>query len=343
VRLGHVPALDALRGIAILLVLAVHTADALPGGVLGVDLFFVLSGFLITSLLLGEWDRDGRISFRGFYRRRALRLLPALLTMLTVFTVVAAVAVETFSTELTWVLYSLFYVVNIAAVHEGGIDAAGLQHMWTLAQEEQFYFVWPVVLWATVRAGIRPRVLVGLLAAVGVALLAWRASSWLTGATPGYLFYAPETRSDGLVLGCLAGVAFSYGLVRRVPLRLATVALVPACFAIATIDLQKPGLASILLPLFCVSATVVLLACVLEHGWWFTRLVDHGWLRGLGKISYGLYLWHLPIYVAVGWELGLPLTVLVALASYRFVEQPFLRRRHRATPRETHTPVTVPA
>jgi len=85
VRLGHVPALDALRGIAILLVLAVHSSDdldALPGGILGVDLFFVLSGFLITSLLLEEWHREGGISFRGFYRRRALRLLPALFAML---------------------------------------------------------------------------------------------------------------------------------------------------------------------------------------------------------------------------------------------------------------------
>ena len=90
VKLGHVPALDAIRGIAILLVLAVHVDHVVHGGVLGVDLFFVLSGFLITSLLLTEWDRDGQISFKGFYRRRALRLLPALVVMLAVVSVVAA-------------------------------------------------------------------------------------------------------------------------------------------------------------------------------------------------------------------------------------------------------------
>jgi len=331
VRLGHVPALDALRGIAILLVLAVHSSDdldALPGGILGVDLFFVLSGFLITSLLLEEWHREGGISFRGFYRRRALRLLPALFAMLAVFLAVSALASEAFRTDLTWALLSLLYVVNLAAVSEGGIDAVGLQHMWTLAQEEQFYLVWPLVLWGALRAGLGPRLLVGLLAAVGAALVAWRTTALLDGASPGYLFYAPETRSDGLVLGCLAGVAFGYGLVRRVPLPLAGAMLVPACFAIATLDLQKPGLSSILLPLFCVSATVVLLACVLEQGWWFTRLIDRAWLRGLGRISYGLYLWHLPIYVAVGWKLGLPLALLAALLSYRFVERPFLRLRH---------------
>ena len=338
-RLGHVPALDALRGIAILLVLAVHTGDdldTLPGGVLGVDLFFVLSGFLITSLLLAEWDRDGGMSFRGFYRRRALRLLPALFAMLAVFLAVSAVASETFGTDLRWGLYSLLYVVNIAAVREGGIDADGLQHMWTLAQEEQFYLVWPLALWTALRLGVRPRGLVLLLAGLGAALIAWRTASWLGDATPGYLFYAPETRSDGLVLGCLAGVAFSYGLVRRVPTHLATVMVVPACFAVATLNFQKPGLASILLAVFCASATVALLACVLEPGWWFTRLVDRGWLRGLGRISYGLYLWHLPIYVAVGWKLGLPLALLAALASYRFVERPFLRMRHRT--REAGTP-----
>jgi peptidoglycan/LPS O-acetylase OafA/YrhL len=346
VRLGHVPALDALRGIAILLVLAVHTSDdldALPGGVLGVDLFFVLSGFLITSLLLGEWDRDGRISFRGFYRRRALRLLPALFAMLGIFITLAALVSESFRTDATWALYSLFYVVNVAAVHEGGIESASLQHMWTLAQEEQFYVVWPLALWAALRVGARPRMLVALLGAVALALIAWRTAAWLDGAAPGYLFYAPETRSDGLVLGCLAGVAFSYGLVRRVPLRLATLAVVPACFAVAAIDLQKPGLAAILLPLFCACATVVLLACVLEPGWWFTRLVDRSWLRGLGRISYGLYLWHLPIYVAVGWKLGLPLAVVVALLSYRFVERPFLRLRHRERPPGAQAPAPAPA
>jgi peptidoglycan/LPS O-acetylase OafA/YrhL len=333
VRLGHVPALDALRGIAILLVLAVHTGDdleALPGGALGVDLFFVLSGFLITALLLTEWDRHERISFRGFYRRRALRLLPALVAMLAVYLTVSAVASDAFGTNLTWSLYSLFYVVNVAAVHEGGIDADGLRHMWTLAQEEQFYLVWPLALFAALRIGVRARGLVLLLAALAAGLIAWRTAAWLEGATPGYLFYAPETRSDGLVLGCLAGVAFAFGLVRRVPHLLATAMIVPACFAIATLDFQTPGLASVLLAVFCVAATVVLLACVLEPDWWFARLVDRAWLRGLGRISYGVYLWHLPVYAAVGWKVGLPLTLAVALASYRFVELPFLRMRHRA-------------
>ena len=113
-RFGHVPALDAIRGIAILLVLAVHADHALPGGALGVDLFFVLSGFLITSLLLTEWDRDSTISLGSFYRRRAFRLLPALVVMLAVVSVVAVVAADDVDGQLVWVLYSLGYVINVA-------------------------------------------------------------------------------------------------------------------------------------------------------------------------------------------------------------------------------------
>ena len=330
-RLGHVPVLDAIRGIAILLVLAVHADHRLPGGILGVDLFFVLSGFLITSLLLTEWDRDGAVSLRSFYRRRALRLLPALVVMLTVVTVVAAVTVEDFGSELVWSLYSLGYVINLAALGNGGIEAESLQHMWSLSEEEQFYLVWPLVLIVLLKTGVRSRRLALGLGVVAVALLVYRGTLGALGVSASYLLYAPESRSVGLVLGCLAGVVFSYGLVRRVPLLLATALLVPAGFAVAVVGLYGRSDAIVFLPLFCIAAAAVLLACALHPDWWFARLIDRGWLRGLGRISYGLYLWHIPIYVAVGWVAGLPLAILVALLSYRFVEQPFLRRRYRAT------------
>ncbi len=120
-RHGYVPVLDAIRGIAILLVLTVHVHHVLPGGVLGVDLFFVLSGFLITSLLLMEWSRDGGISLKAFYRRRALRLLPALVVMLGVVTVALSMTSDDFGAAFTWVLLSLGYVVNVASIVNGEI------------------------------------------------------------------------------------------------------------------------------------------------------------------------------------------------------------------------------
>ena len=334
-RLGHIPVLDATRGIAILLVLLVHVPqffrdDRLDvgGGILGVDLFFVLSGFLITSLLLTEWHDRDEISLRAFYRRRALRLLPALVVMLAIVSAVLAFSGR-LGAEVPWVLFSLGYVVNIASLVEGEIGSPSLEHMWSLSQEEQFYLVWPIALLLVLRARVRPQTLVAVLVTLAVVVVAWRAFLGLALASPGYLLYAPETRSVGLILGCLAGVAFSHGLVRRVPLGLATAMLVPAVFSVALLSIESRWDAVVLVPTFCIAVTIVLLACVLHPTWWFVRLVDRAWLRGLGKISYALYLWHLPILIAFGWAIGLPLAVLVAIASYYLVEQPFLRRRYR--------------
>ena len=338
-RLGHVPVLDAVRGIAILLVLVVHVEHVVPGGILGVDLFFVLSGFLITSLLLTEWSERGGISLLAFYRRRALRLLPALVAMLGIVSLVLAVTGR-LDDEVAWVLFSLGYVVNVAAIVEGELGSPSLQHMWSLSQEEQFYLVWPIALVLVLKSRARPQVLAAVLVTIAVVLVAWRTFLGLALASPGYLLYAPETRSVGLVLGCLAGVLFSYGLVTRVPLGLATALLVPAGVSVALLGLQSRWDAVVLVPLFCVAATVVLLACVLHPGWWFARLIDRAWLRGLGKISYALYLWHWPLYYAFGWVLGLPLAIVVACLSYGLVELPFLRRRYRPQDQAATAPRT---
>ena len=308
----------------------------MPGGVLGVDLFFVLSGFLITSLLLTEWNNNGAISLRAFYRRRVLRLLPALVVMLAI--VSAVLAVTGGVDPLVWVFFSVTYVINIASVIEGDIPAVSLQHTWSLSQEEQFYLVWPITLLFVLRRRARPQTIAVVLLAITVVIVAWRAFLALALASPGYLLYSPETRSVGILLGCLAGVLFSYGLVRRVPLWLATAMLVPAGIAIALMSLQSRWDAVVLVPMFCLAATVVLLASVLHPAWWFARLIDRAWLRGLGKISYALYLWHWPLYYAFGWVIGLPLAIVVACLSYRFVELPFLRRRHPKTDQATTAP-----
>jgi peptidoglycan/LPS O-acetylase OafA/YrhL len=345
-RLGHVPVLDAIRGIAILLVLTVHVHHVLPGGVLGVDLFFVLSGFLITSLLLSEWSGHGRISLKAFYRRRALRLLPALVVVLAVVSIGLAVTADDFGGQFTWVLLSLGYVVNVASIVNGDIGAPSLQHMWSLSQEEQFYLVWPLVLLVALRRRVDPVRIAALLAAFAIGLVIYRVFLALAYASPGRLLYSPESRSVGIVLGCLAGVLFSYGLVRNVSPWLAASMLVPAVGAVAVFDLESRWDVVVLVPIFCIAATIVLLACVLQPAWWFARLVDCAWLRGLGRISYGLYLWHWPLYYAFGWALGLPLAIAVATVSYRYVEQPFLRRRYQTAtaPRRKSTisPVVAP-
>jgi peptidoglycan/LPS O-acetylase OafA/YrhL len=307
--------LDAWRGIAILLVLAVHCDYALAGGWLGVHLFFVLSGFLITTLLLAERRSAGRIDLVGFYRRRALRLVPALFAMLATYVAAMAIAdVVRGDIDLGYSVvgaaYGAGYLVNVVMFFAGP-EAVPLElnHLWSLGMEEQFYLVWPIVLvaFAFVRV-LRAWVIALALAAVVVG----------TGA-------AYDLTS--IVVGCVAGVLFSFGVVRRIPMWLAAASLVPMVVLVVSIDHAYHATPPILL--FTIPTAVVLLACVLAQDSRLSRAFDLQVLRWFGTISYGLYVWHWPIFVALGWQLGLPTAVVVAALSYRYVEQPFLRRKYR--------------
>jgi peptidoglycan/LPS O-acetylase OafA/YrhL len=347
-HLGREPSLDAIRGIAILLVLLAHTHQLLPGGRLGVDLFFVLSGFLITSLLLSEWDSTGSIAFGGFYARRALRLLPALFVAMGVLALVAQLTSENAGQALTWIGLTLGYVINVAALHEHGIPVNSLQHMWSLAQEEQFYVVWPVLLFVGLRVGVKARTIAVVLGALGLLVICYRAYLLAVGAPLGYAWYAPHLRSDGLIIGCLAGVVFSYGVLQRLPRGLSAMALVPAVSIPFLIDPGNRLHLAVLLPAFVIAWAVLILAAI-QRGSWFARLVTRRPLCGLGRISYGLYIWHWPVFILVGWELGIPLAILVAWLSYRYVERPFLslkdsmRSETRAKRSSTLPPAPEPA
>ncbi len=241
--LGHVPALDGLRGIAIALVLSVHVGDEfLPGGRLGVDLFFVLSGFLITSLLVTEWHATNAISLRAFYRRRALRLFPALFTMLGVYVLVASALGLSgrgdLGSSLTAAGLGAFYVYNLAAGYFGFMSD-GLGHLWSLGQEEQFYVLWPPVLLLALRRRARPRSLIAGLWALIVALLAWRV--WLVfGGASGARLYTPDTHSDPILIGCLAGLLYSFGRVTRIPRAVAYIGLATSVAIIATLVEVNP-------------------------------------------------------------------------------------------------------
>jgi peptidoglycan/LPS O-acetylase OafA/YrhL len=147
-RLGHVPALDGIRGLAIALVVSMHAFGFPAGGFIGVDLFFVLSGFLITTLLLEEVEATGRISLRDFYERRVRRLLPALLVLLIVYSVVEAAR----GRSVLPAVAGLFYFSNFSNfLHLTAWRTNALDHLWSLAEEEQFYLVWPPILILLVR------------------------------------------------------------------------------------------------------------------------------------------------------------------------------------------------
>src|SRR5438105_726626 len=301
-RLGHVAALDGLRGVAILLVVSVHFTGVPKGGGLGVDLFFVLSGFLITTLLLEERERDGRIRIGAFYERRARRLLPALAVLLLAFLVIdAAQGRNGLSQVADYGLYAgNAYEAFVSSV---STPSLGLVHLWSLAQEEQFYLLWPLGFLLAVRSRRPAR----WLAALFALLVCFRIALVAHGAPMYRIDRGPDTQSEPLVAGCLIAFVRHRGRRWRPPPYLTVVAM--ATFVFGAVDF----LGWYMRPLCECAAAVLMLAAVGDPE--FARLVSWGWLRWIGRISYSLYLWHYVILWAFGWQerlLALAVSFLVA-------------------------------
>jgi peptidoglycan/LPS O-acetylase OafA/YrhL len=338
--LGHVPALDGLRGIAILMVLALH-ANQIPGGALGVDLFFVLSGFLITALLLGEWTENGAISLRRFYVRRARRLLPALVVMLAGFVALSSVLEKpdvpgwNGRDALEAAGLSLAYSVNIVQAFDSRLDAQGGQHLWSLAQEEQFYALWPTALLLLLLVRCRPGALIAGLAVVFASLWAWRIGLIVGDASYERVWFGPDTHADGLIVGAICGVLFSYGLVAQLRTALVWAAIAVATVVTAISAWDTDALYTYRLPLFCLASGVIVLAAATNHPHLRRAPLAMWPLGAVGRISYGLYLWHYPLFLAFGWKIGMPVAITVAGLSYHYVEKPFLRSRRGAVAQPT--------
>ena len=351
--LGHRPALDGFRGLAILLVVPFNLGWGLTGGYIGVDLFFVLSGFLITSLLIQERSRAGRIDFGAFYMRRILRLIPALLFLLAALTVTTTVLSSPADARENYLasLAALFYVANwVMALGVGdGSDVMGaLAHTWSLSVEEQFYLIWPPIL-ATILIrgwGLRG---VAVVAGVGsLGALLWRVSLSLGGAHPVRIYTGTDTRADALLLGCLLACIFH--LRKGRPLMRSAGSGLIAVLALTVIVLgafRLPSDASPVMQQGGFTAVAIVAVLLLAH------LVDQpagrlgnafSWmpLVVVGKLSYGVYLWHLLVGRFLTAD-RLPLsgilletTRVVAIAcvvafSWHFVERPALTLKERWT------------
>lgn len=353
-RLGHVPALTGLRGVAVLLVVLLHSGPLFPdrvvgtlpyrftqGGYLGVDLFFALSGFLITSLLLEERGRSGQVRLRNFYARRALRLLPALYVMLGSYAVYSiVVGLSWYQTKMT-IIWAVGYATNFQTVLKPASVAPSLGHLWSLAIEEQFYFIWPVVFVTALRRARRiTPVVVGMLVAIYVIALN-RYSLHVSGVPSTHLFVRLDTRADELLIGALAAVLWHYSRQRTSRwfelLGWSGAATFLWCMfrdAPPAAFWDKGGFT-----LVGLAATAMVVAGV--SGQWSARWVlTCKPLLILGEVSYGLYLWHLPIFKAVHtygatWPAGTELLVAWLItaaatgASWYVVEQPANRLKHR--------------
>lgn len=314
-RLGHVPALDGLRGVAVLLVVTAHAFPHGPfqGGVLGVDLFFVLSGYLITSLLLDEWRHGGAVSLSRFYGRRARRLLPALALLLVAFFLFEEARGHPWHGVGSAILGGGYLMNLVEAV--GFTPDPHLTHLWSLAQEEQFYIIWPGLL-VVLLARWRERTVAGIIAGLIVAICIERAVLAVTGSSATRLWIAPDTHGDAILFGCAAAL-----LRPRLPRRAVLAAAVTAATVVATFRIHSVTLIPIGLPVFAAAAAVLVAGA---RG----RFIEWKPLRATGRISYSLYLWHYPLIVLLGLP-GVPIAFAATWASTRFVEEPIRRRRGR--------------
>lgn len=329
-RLGHRPALDGLRGIAVLLVVVSHlsigTGFVRSLGPIGVSVFFTLSGFLITSLLLDEREREGRVDLRSFYARRARRLMPA---MVAVVVAVAAAGLVLGAGYVGWSLAAgaLTYSSNWISMVGGGAGSA-LGHTWSLAIEEQFYVVWPLAFIALSRLGRRALVL-GLGAAIATSLIlcvALYPEGWQR------VYYGSDTRAAGLLIGCLLAVLLRE---HRAPRGSAAAAAGAVVLIVAAAAGPLPFVFMMAPPAVALLTVVAIVASV---GARRVRFLEWRPLRLVGQRAYGLYLWHYPVVIAASHLLEQPTMLEMAIAvlpasaaltvlSWRFVESPWLRHR----------------
>lgn len=352
--LGYRPALDGLRAVAVLVVLLVHAFPAqLPGGHMGVDIFFALSGFLITNLLAEEFRSSGTIRLGKFYMRRFLRLVPALLLLLTCYELTLYLECQAAGRPYP-TRQHLFEFGQVAMYFSNWTRAFGyhptgpLAHSWSLSIEEQYYLIWPLLLFFAL---LRYRRHAGRLVLVGVAS-ALMASIWRGylsfHASPERIYNGLDTRADILILGSCAGLAMhQYGTAistwvqrhRRMVqagLLLATLGMLPILFNVYWYD---PLLGRLVLPLNAVLFPILVLVIVAAGDMPGLRWLTRPSLVFVGKISYGLYLWHFPLFMfwmpklGLGqpWRLpvGVPLAFLCAWMSYRWLEVPVLRLKRR--------------
>ena len=340
------PALDGLRAVAIVLVVLSHAhAPLFDGAFYGVDLFFVLSGLLITTLLLQEQQRNGRVDYWRFWRRRFWRLMPALMLFLLAYCIFAPLLWPELQDVYTDALVSLLYLADYGIAFFDSPNT--LLHMWSLSVEEHFYLLWPPLLMLLVRR-TRP----GQLWRPVLALLAlgwvWRVLWVLLGQQFYEIFFRFDTRATGLLAGSLLAVlqleqpAWFQALRQRLTHFMWLVLAVPLLMAQAWDDMN-----AMLWGMTVVEcATAVLLLAVVQRNGAIYEMLSARVLVVLGKLSYGIYLWHYPVarYLRsdLPWPAAVALTLLISTAlaalSYYTVERWALRQRDKPPTRSPGRP-----
>jgi peptidoglycan/LPS O-acetylase OafA/YrhL len=355
-RLSYRPDIDGLRALAIVSVVAYHVGlPGVPGGFVGVDVFFVISGCLITGLLLDEIRTTGTIDLLGFYARRARRLLPAFCLVLAVTSILAVLILLPINKEMsrfaTSAIRAALYVSNFYFARGGGdyfaapADMLPLLHTWSLAVEEQFYIVWPCALVllayvARARKWQRPRLVLAVLAVICATSFA--AGWWWSngeGKAVRHAFYLIFSRAWELAIGAFLALALPYAAIRSRFLGegLCALGLTAVIVAVVTFDstIPYPGVAALVPTL---GTAAVIAGGTLAPGCWSARLLGSPPAVAIGLVSYSWYLWHWPLLaLARGDALGERdlgrdiaigvLTLGLAWLTYRFIEKPIRSRQ----------------
>lgn len=343
----HIPALDGLRGVAILLVFIFHCRipGLLKAGYIGVDIFLVLSGFLITALLLKEYEQCGQISLKFFYMRRALRLLPALFTMLATLMLVSVIFFDAQRVIYNLIDSSLaiFYVANWRK-NFGIYHPNWLAHTWSLALEEQFYIIWPLVAISVLKTRLSMHYLATKIIIAAAGWWIYRLAISATSLPYHRIYHGIDTRADSLLIGCaIAAFIFTdqwqeLRKQKNLLLFLGLIAIVFLSWVANYGGVQQNFMVTWGFLLVAVSTVILLLNILSGPQNLFSRVFSLRWLVFLGQISYGFYLWHYPIVRILrlqhfsSWEIfclsgsiGLGLTVL----SYYLIEKPCLKLKHK--------------
>ncbi len=353
---GRVPGLDGVRALAVLAVIAFHLGMRMtPGGFLGVDIFFVLSGYLITDLLVAQWTRHGQLDLRRFWIRRARRLLPALAVLLVA--VAAAVAViepDQLSAFRPALAAAVSYSSNwYQALHHVSYFASlgpppPLQHLWSLAIEEQFYLAWPLLLLLVLTRlrRRRARVLTAWLGALASA--AAMALMYLPGSDPSRVYYGTDTHSTGLLVGAALALTWPMATLTNAPRRFArrldylgAAGLVVLAWALVHFAGTNPAVYPLGLAVAALAAAGLTAAAAAPGT--VSALLSLPPLRWLGVRSYGTYLWHWPVIAIAAaitgpgpaapwlWAAEAAIAITLAAASWKWLEEPILRNGFQAT------------